>query len=275
MSSAFKKIAKAGSRAVGAASSAARAGSKAGKKAFKKAGKFNLGGFMKKAGKKGGKVVDKAASAGKVAAKKAGKLGDKVAAVGKKCTKNPKMCAAAVATAGATAYMANKYLEMSAEQEECMNFCFPENWHQYVEGSIPRPNYKVIDGSSLNDSSIKYAPLYDDDEVSSKLCTPDTLAEYDIQEGKDSCNVFCEAACDFDITDVVEETVKDGVSGAKKVVKEGTKAAASVTKDLAGSVLEGLGIDLEKVKKYGIMGASVIAILCVLSIVMKLKSMFM
>ena len=43
-----------GSRVAGAASSAARAGSKAGKKAFKKAGKFNMSGFMKKAGKKGG-----------------------------------------------------------------------------------------------------------------------------------------------------------------------------------------------------------------------------
>lgn len=258
-----------GSRVAGAASSAARAGSKAGKKAFKKAGKFNMSGFMKKAGKKGGKVADKAASAGKTIGKKAGKLADKAAAVGKKCAKNPTICAAAVASAGAAAYMTKKYLDMSEEQEQCMNLCFPENWHQYVDGTVDTPNYKVIDGASLDDSNIKYAPLYDDVEVSSKLCTPDTLAEYNIPEGKDSCNVFCEAACDFDLSDVVEETVKDGVSGAKKVVKEGTKAAADITKDLAGSVLEGLGIDLEKVKKYGMIGGIILLILCVLSIAMK------
>lgn len=273
MSSAFKKIAKAGSRAAGAASSAARAGAKRGKAAFKKAGKFNMGGFLKKAGKKGGKAADSAASAAKAAAKKAGKAAGKVAdaagAAGKACKKNPKMCAAGVLGAGTAAYMTKKYLDMSEEQKECMSMCFPENWHQYVDGTVDTPNYKVIDGASLDDSNIKYAPLYDDVEVSSKLCTPDTLAEYDIPEGTDSCNVFCEAACDFDIGDVIEETVKDGVSGAKKVVKEGTKVAADVTKGVAGGVLEGLGIDLEKVKKYGMIGGIILLILCVLSIAMK------
>lgn len=269
MSSVLKKGLKTGASLAASAGSAARKAGGNAKSLLKKAGGSSS--LFKKADSAGAaakKADDVAAAAKKMddvadAAKKMDDVADagsSLAKAGKKaseavqkaagmCKKNPKMCAAGVLGAGTAAYAAKKYMDMTEEQKECASMCFPENWHEYIEGKVKTPNYKVIDGASLSDPSIKYAPLYDDIEISSQLCTPGTLAEYGISEGPDSCNVFCEAACDFAISDVVSEVVKDGTKAAAQAAKASASVGADIAGGIGGGLLEGLGIDLEAVKK--------------------------
>lgn len=268
----LKRIAKGSASVLDAGSSVARSSTKTSKKALKSglgSGSSIMSRFKRtasSAASSASTAVKRGSSGVTSAAKKASDVASKAAGA---CKRNPKMCAAGVLGAGTAAYAAKKYIDMTEDQKDCMNMCFPEDWAKYVDGQIDKPNYKVVDGASLDDSSIKYAPLYDDLEVSSRLCTPDSLRKYDIPEGTDSCNIFCESACDFDISDVVQEVVSDGTKavadGTKEVVKAGSNAAADVGGSAFQGLMDGLGIDLKQAKKYLIIGVIVILLLFVLS----------
>jgi hypothetical protein len=207
-----------------------------------------------KIGKVGGATVGgtkKIIIAGASAAKKAGTV----------CIKNPKLCAAGVLAVGTAAYAANKYNNLSKDKKDCMALCYPENWSEYVAGSIPQPNYKVEDGSSLGDPNIKYAPLYDDEEVSQTLCTPQTLGTYGVEEGPDSCNIFCEEACGFDEGDFLDDVGND--------INSLAGGGLGLLGGFRDKLAKGLGIDLKALQSYAQIGGSIILVLCILSIAMK------
>ena len=198
-------------------------------------------------------------SASRAATLRSGRaVGQGITSAANACIKNKKMCVGAAVAVGVGAYMYDKYGEMDKEQKQCMTTCFPEDWQEYVDGEISTPNYKVIGGRSKKDQELTYAALYEDDDMKNNLCTLEKLAENNIPEGKDSCNEFCEAVCDFDVNDLVRETASDLTGGAS------TLGGAAWQ-----GFFDGLGIDFEQVKKYGIMALVAILILSVLSILIK------
>tara|TARA_B100001093_G_scaffold3139_3_gene3237 strand:- start:8695 stop:9546 length:852 start_codon:yes stop_codon:yes gene_type:complete len=206
-----------------------------------------------------GKKVDKVGGAAKVAKKGIGaKIIGASEKLGKMCKDNPKSCAGSIAAVGVAAYAAEKYKNATKEQKDCLALCYPEDWHDYKNGEIDEPNYKIESGYSLIDTSLSYANYYPD--LKDDLCTPETLAAANIASGKQSCDQFCEKKCDFDLEDVIEDTaygITSGVSGT-------AAAAVSGTLDGVGLNLDNLGILFEQ---YGLYGGFFCAILCVIAIV--------
>jgi hypothetical protein len=183
-------------------------------------------------------LAKKGASAAAGAATSGAKLAKKgTLAAADACKKNPLLCAAGVATIGTSLYTAKKYGDMKEDQKDCIQLCYPEDWSEYVEGKIPQPNYKVMDGVSRKDPALKYAHLFP--EMEDKVCNLENLKKQSIIEGKESCDKFCEKACEIDATDVIANVVKDGASAVGKVGGAAVEGAA-----------EGLGLDsiFEKIK---------------------------
>ena len=175
------------------------------------------------------------------------------------CKKNPKTCAGAVAGAGFAAYVGKKYKDLKEEEKKCLEQCYPSDWTDYVEGTVSEPKYKTrLDFSEIEDEDVL-------DGIEENLCNPENLKLNDIKQDKKSCDTFCEASCDVTLADALRETVGD----AGRLAGSGANLGANMAKDLITSFLEGLGIDLEKLKSYGKMAGIVIIIICLLSLAMK------
>jgi hypothetical protein len=217
----------------------------------------------------------KAGTKAAVAGTKAVVAGAAIAA--RACAKNPKLCMTGIASAAVAGYLTDRYLDMSEDEKKCLNMCFPEDWHDYVDGTIDAPNYKVKAGNSKTDSDLKYASYYENEGDSDALCTLDNLAYQEIEITTDSCNEYCEWKCGFDYSDVIKEAVDDGIETGKKVGTAAADAAAAAAADvllygggMLGDLLKSVGIDLESFKKYGIIAGVVIFIICILSVAMKM-----
>lgn len=153
------------------------------------------------------KKIDKPSSGGK----DLGKNSKKVKSPADKAKKARNVMGAAVAVAGVAGIggiLANeKYKDLKKEEKKCLAVCAPDDWDQYVAGTITRPTYKTKDIAL-------YADLYETDGTNDNLCTEANMTKQGVPIDTDGCETFCENICDFDTMDVVKDTggdIGDGI----------------------------------------------------------------
>lgn len=158
--------------------------------------------------------------------------------VTKACTDNAALCLGA-GLIGATVakHGYEKYEELEKEQKQCINLCLPDDWFEYKDGEIDEPTYKTKDAVAPNDETVKYAPLYEDDETPAMLCTKDNLMKKGINSDKYGCDTFCKDVCEYDATDVVGGAVGDAADSIFNTVTGGVEDLFnSIFGDIGGMV---------------------------------------
>lgn len=152
-------------------------------------------------------------------ATRASSVKNAVKKIGKLCTDNKALCAG-LGVAGYLAY--DSYGKLKKEKKECLNVCIPDDWEKFKKGEIQKPTYKLENAVSPYDPEIKYSELYP--EHKETVCTiPNMLSDGINPSDKDSCDVFCQNVCDFELTDVLSESAQTAGRGTRGILGGATE----------------------------------------------------
>ena len=174
-----------------------------------------------------------------------GALGSAGSALGSACIKNPKYCVGGGLAGFLGAWTAIDYANLIAEEQDCLVYCFPENWDTYRKGYDAEAKYMK------KDSFTNLFPDKNWGEVRENICNTTNLEKEGIEdefndEGlNESCDNFCTEKCIPNLAKVLGENVGEVGGEVAKGTVEVVDGVANGTGDVLKGILDGLGISMD------------------------------
>lgn len=162
-----------------------------------------------KAASAASKVASVSKAGAKLGVKGVEKLGTVVKGVAKNC--GPK-CMLMVAGAGYAGYkIYDEKKKLDEKEKQCYQYCFPQDWDEYVTGEIEKPTYR-----DETDMGKDFVAEGGDPKA---LCTTKNFTAAGLLPDGEQCDHYCNAVCDNDWLDAAEAAAGDIFNNALQTVK--------------------------------------------------------